>query len=148
MLRFPSLEYVCGLSFAYYADGPIDLAVLRENVELKYIATIESSWEKESLSFNLSAITGEFGGIVFDVSELEFGEAMEDVNSELFLALDDVNVTFCLPCDYSILSWPGNLILDAPSEFNITLGVTRELMLEASSPICANATLCFCNRRR
>ena len=81
---------------------------------------------------------------MFDISEYDLGEAVEEGSDyDLFLGLDGVNLTFCLPCDFDGLSTPGNLVLDAPQNVTVTLRASQSFTLNASSPLCPNETRVF-----
>lgn len=154
LLRFPTHQYICELSFAYYTVGPLDLDILRENVDMTLIFVNQtlsnvadrntSSWERALVSYNTSQSLVDLGPLVFEVFESDLGEAIliED-ESDFFLALDDLNIIFCLPCDFDSLSLQGNLLLDAPLSYDVVLGTVGQFSLNASSPACPNMTLVF-----
>ena len=103
-----------------------------------------STWQQStSFSYNVTAEPTDAGELVFQVSEFELGEAPPEDSSDLFLALDDVNITFCLPCDFDDLAAPGSLLLSSPSEFGITFGEVNRFTLRASSPLCPTVPLVF-----
>ena len=104
-----------------------------------------SMWEQStSFSYNVTAIPTDAGQLVFQVFDFDPGEApLEGIGSDLFLALDDANITFCLPCDFDNLSASGNLLLNNPSEFGITFGGVNQFTLQGSSPICPTVPLVF-----
>ena len=102
-------------------------------------------WETTSLNFSLPSTSNfsDLDAIAFEVSEFDLGESVTETPDPIFLALDDVNLTFCLPCDFDSLSAPGNLMLNDPPDFNITLGTTMLIELEASAVVCSNMSLVF-----
>lgn len=95
------------------------------------------------MQYNVSALPEEDKAYPLRLtgSSYELGEA-EEVSS-LVMAVDDLTVTFCLPCDFDFLPQPGNLNLVAPSSLNVSLGVMSERMLSASSPLCPTLPLFF-----
>ena len=102
-----------------------------------------SMWQQSiSFSYNVTAVPADAGELVIQVSEFDLGEAPPE-DSDLFLALDDVNITFCLPCDFDDLTTPGNLLLSSPSEVAITFGEVNQFTLQASSPLCPTLPLVF-----
>ena len=93
----------------------------------------------------MSATPVDVGALVFDIAEFAPGGAVEESqdNNDLFLGLDGVNLTFCLPCDFDSLSTPGNLVLDAPQNVTVALRASHSFTLSASSPLCPNETRVF-----
>jgi len=150
VLRFPSHQYVCQFAFAYYIVGAVDLEILRENLDLQSVplnmtyTSSNSFWQTASFSFNVSTSPGDIGAIAIEISDIDLGESdMGGPGFELFLGLDGVNLTFCLPCDFDGLSAPGNLNLIVPSNLSVALRATRTYTFTASSPTCPNETLVF-----
>ena len=80
----------------------------------------------------------------FEVSEFDLGEAiLEPDDTELFIALDNITLTFCLPCDYDTLSEPGGIILSTPERIDIQLRQSTRYRFNASASACPNETLVF-----
>ena len=101
-----------------------------------------SYWRTASFNYSLSTTPADLGDLGFYIPEIEFGEAEEE-DYDLFLGLDGVNLTFCLPCDFDNLSTPGNLVLDAPQNVSVPLRASQSFILNASSPLCPNETIMF-----
>ena len=149
-LRFPSSQYVCSLSFYFSTSGPIDVDVLRENIDINTVysssgigSTETTHWEPISFSYN-TTIDSNWGAIAVEVSEYDLGEAVrESTGEELFLGLDGLNLTFCLPCDFDRLPEADNLALTAPPSVNVTLGFVAEVALEGVSVLCPDVPLVF-----
>ena len=92
----------------------------------------------------MSATPVDVGALMFDIAEFAPGGAVEEgQDNDLFLGLDGVNLTFCLPCDFDSLSTPGNLVLDAPRNVTVALQASQSFTLNASSPLCPNETRVF-----
>ena len=106
------------------------------------------SWQRVQLNFNTSELTTD-DALIFEVSGYDFGEADPEgpEGSFLYIALDDVNITFCLPCDFDLLSEeePDNLVLHVPSNdvVEVILDEDTSFVLSASSPICTDSKLEF-----
>ncbi len=79
----------------------------------------------------------------FMVTGTFIGEAEVVGGTDIFLALDDVTLTFCLPCDYDGLMEPGAIIVGGPEEINVTLRQSVTFQFNATSPACPNETLAF-----
>lgn len=152
-VAFPTSRYVCGLSFYYFRSGPVDIDVLRENIAVDMVYSDDTwngnvtagaaEWKSVSFSYNTS-LDLNWGAIVFEISESDFGEAVREMTEEtLFFGLDGLNLTFCLPCDFDQLSESNNLVLSAPPTINITLGLVTEIALEGESVLCPNSLLVF-----
>ena len=105
-------------------------------------STNSSMWTREELSFNTSK---EFdGGLYFEVSPFDLGEAIiEPSGIKLFLGVDDILLTFCLPCDYDQLESPGGLMLEGPTEIKVQLRFTTQIFLNGTSPVCPNEGLLY-----
>ena len=144
VLHFPHYSHICGLSFSYYVSGPLDLSLLFENLRYYTVYVTQSSnatgssvWKRESFSFNSSDPFD--GNLYFEVSPFDMGEAaLEPGGSNVFLGLDDISMTFCLPCDFDRLDSDGGLVLDGPNEFTVRLRVTSQITYNATSLICPN----------
>ena len=152
VLMFPSHQYVCGLSFSYFAAGPVDLDVVRENLGVDTVfisssgASNSHSWEHVSYQYNISIDDALLSGsaLFFEVSEYDIGEAPLELDStQLLLALDDVTLTFCLPCDYDSFVEPGAIFLGGPETIDIQLRMSTTYRFNASTPACPNETLVF-----
>lgn len=153
VLVFPSHRYVCGLSFSYFIAGPLDLDVVRENLGVDTVFISDSrqganstGWERVDYRYNISIYDVPTSGsaLYFEASEYDIGEApLETDSTELLLALDNVTLTFCLPCDYDMFVEPGAIILAAPESFEIQLRRSSVYFFNASTPACPNETLVF-----
>ena len=77
------------------------------------------------------------------IEGFELGEAEEEGDDSLVAAVDNITLTFCLPCDFDILPLPGNLMLTAPTVLNVSLGYVTNFTLSASSPLCPSLPLFF-----
>lgn len=152
VLLFPSHHFVCGLSFSYFVSGPLDLEVVRENmgVDTVYLgqgAGISTSWENVDYRYNstTSAESASSGSSLYlEASVYDFGEApLESEGQELFLALDNLTLTFCLPCDYDTLTEPGAIIVGGPQRIDIQLRTLTSYQFNATAPACPNETLVF-----
>lgn len=99
-------------------------------------------WTREELIFNTSKAYD--GGLYFEVSPFDLGEAInEPTGLSLFLGLDNILLTFCLPCDYNQLESPGGLLLDGPTEIKVQLRITSQVFLNGTSPVCPNEPLVY-----
>ena len=96
-----------------------------------------SSVEEEDREFPLR-LTVE--GYVLGEAE---GEAEEEGEGFQVMAVDDITLTFCLPCDFDLLPQPGNLQLTAAPALTVALGNITTLLLSASSPLCPTLPLVF-----
>lgn len=155
LLNFPSHQFVCGLSFSYIASGPLDLEVIRQNAGIDTVisqtavnnATRDGlSWESVSYRYNITdpGIPSSGTSLFLEVSEFDLGEApLELENTVLFVALDNVTLTFCLPCDYDSLVEPGTVIVGGPQRLDIQLRLSTVYQFNATSPACPNETLVF-----
>ena len=149
ILQFPTFQYICNLSLAYYTSAPAELSILRVNVGpdgIMVYPALDSAneWQYHSVQYNVSAIPEEDKAypLRLRACSYELGEA-EEVSSSLVMAVDDITVTFCLPCDFDLLPLPGNLNMMAPSVLNVSLGAMSETVLSASSPLCPVLPLFF-----
>ena len=95
-----------------------------------------SSVEEEDREFPLRLTVEGYG-----LGEAE-GEAEEEEGFQV-MAVDDITLTFCLPCDFDLLPQPGNLQLMAASALTVALGNITTLLLSASSPLCPTLPLVF-----
>ncbi len=66
---------------------------------------------------------------------------MEPGGYDLFLGLDDISLTFCLPCDYDTLGTPGGLGLVGSNDITIRLRVTSKEVYNGTSSVCPNQPL-------
>jgi hypothetical protein len=163
VLLFPSHQFLCGLSFSYFIAGALDLDIIRENMGVDTVYVSQDSansslgsnpWESVSYVYNASLVPLSSGrSLYFEASQYELGEApLELPNQELFLALDNVSLTFCLPCDYDSLVEPGAIVISGPQRIDLELRRLTSYQFNASAPACPNETLVFniesgkCNR--
>lgn len=152
MLQFPTFQYICSLSLAYYTSDPAMLSIVRTNLGPEDIMVYPSQdgaseWQHLSVQYNVSDLPEEDKAYPLKLrgqssNSSGFGEA-EEVSSPLVMAVDDVTVTFCLPCDFDLLPQPGNLNITTPTVLNVSLGVMSELVLSTASPLCPTLPLFF-----
>ncbi|XP_019851134.1 PREDICTED: uncharacterized protein LOC109581456 [Amphimedon queenslandica] len=147
LLSYPTQKFIAGLSFSFYMVGPQSLQILQSHVTSFDIISNYSwngnetvTWERANIEFstpypdgNVLFISPSIGG--------EIGEA--PIEREPFLALDDIELTFDLPCDFSLLSNQGNLILSHPSFLDITIGNINTVQFTAISPICTDGPFIY-----
>ena len=150
LLTFPTYQYVCALSLSYYTTPSLDVSVVRVNIGKDTLppATTSSSdtaqWSHQTLHYNVSAVARHNRDQLLKISVewLELGEAgLEE--GVMVAAVDDITLSFCLPCDFDLLPLPGNLELRAPPALNVSLGSVTNLTLLASSPLCPSLPLVF-----
>ena len=150
ILSYPSHNFICAVSFAYYVVGPIDVELLRVNFDLQLVVMgdvtntsgNDTTWQRSEVTFNTS--DSDYGELIFQVAVLDFGEAMSDPNSpSLFLGLDDIVLTFCVSCDYNMLKEHGAILVEAPERIDIRLRRVTVYSINASIPVCPNETVVF-----
>ena len=98
------------------------------------------TWERANIEFSTPYPDG---SIVFVSPSIggEIGEA--PIEREPFLGLDNIELTFDLPCDFSLLSDQGNLILSHPSFLDINIGHINTVQFTAISPICTDGPFIY-----
>ena len=141
---------MCGLSFSYFAAGPLILEVVRFDAGIDTVYnsmdsyTNDSIWKVALYHYNTTVINDASSSLqmYFDVSGSELGEAEQDM-ADIFLALDNVTLTFCLPCDFDGLVELGSIIIGGPQDIQVQLRQLVILQFNASSPACPNETLMF-----
>ena len=155
VLLFASHQFVCGLSFSYFALGALSLDIIWENraVDSVYSSPQEgmanssssSLWERASFARNTTGLDPPESGssLYFEISDFDLGESPLLSNQELFLALDNVTLTFCLPCDYDTLVEPGAIEVRGPRSIDIALRRLSTYQFNATTPACPNETLFF-----
>ena len=98
-------------------------------------------------SYNYSIMNSTFmtssWQMFFLISAAGIGEAEMQDTMDIFLALDNVTLTFCLPCDYDGLVEPGAIIVGGPEEIRVVLRQSTTFQFNATSPACPNETLVF-----
>lgn len=104
-------------------------------------------WERVSYHYNTTT-TSEYptsgSSLYFEASQFDLGEApLEVAGQELFLALDNVTLAFCLPCDYDTLVEPGAIVIGGPQRIDLELRRLTSYRFNASTPVCPNETLLF-----
>ena len=141
---------MCGLSFSIYVSGPLNLEVIRFNADSDSVynfmdSTFNASvWSKAS--YNYTSADSTLGGnlmMFFRLSSAELGEAELLGMPDVFLALDNVTLTFCLPCDYDGLVESGAIIVGGPQEIAVMLRQSVTFQFNATAPACPNETLAF-----
>ena len=148
LLSFPTYQYVCHLSLAYYASVSLDISLLRVNIgrsPLPAPGGTTTQWSQWTVEYNVSQVREEDRdrALKILIEGFELGEAEEEEEGLSVAAVDDVTLTFCLPCDFDLLPEPGNLQLSAPSSLNVSLGDITEFTLAGSSPLCPSLPLIF-----
>ena len=140
-------QFSCSLSFSYYIVGPLELEVLQENLATHPVFTSslnETGWQRAQLNFNTSDMYS--GSLVIIASNFDLGEAAPEPGSEtddVFLAVDDIILTLCLPCDYDSLGDVGSISVDGPERIDVSLRLIDHYPFNASSPVCPNETFAY-----
>jgi len=142
---------VCGLSFSFYASGPYNLEVIRFGADTESVYSFmdsafnASAWSKALYNYTSmdSVISRGDMRMFFQLSAAELGESEVLDMPDVFLALDNVSLTFCLPCDYDGLVEPGAIIVGGPQEIAVVLRQSVTFQFNATSPACPNETLAF-----
>ena len=149
LLTFPTHRYICHISLSYFtsSSSSLELSVLRFNIGREFAPlSTEPQWNWWDTEFDLSEeSSGDYPlKILIEGVGME-GEAEEvGGGGELQVAaVDNITLSFCLPCDFDLLAEPGNLLLSAPSALNISLGRVSNFSLSASSPLCPSLPLIF-----
>jgi hypothetical protein len=104
----------------------------------------ETQWQRAQLDFNTSDIYS--GSLVIIASNFDLGEAAPEPGSEsddVFLAIDDIILTLCLPCDYDSLGDVGGINVDGPETIDVSLRLVDHYQFNASSPVCPNETFAY-----
>ena len=143
-LGFPNYQYICNLSFAYILDGATTLSVLQLNYDQVDVAAGSAavgSWQRADLHFTLPVVNRIYP-LYFYESLTDIGEATL-ANAEIFLALDDINITFCLPCNFDNLTAEGNMVLNVPYIIPVQIGEITNTSMSATSSICPSATFIY-----
>lgn len=151
LLSFPTIQYICGISLSYYASSTLDVRVLRVNIRADtlppLIDSAISQWNYWSEDYDITQVEEDDrdNELRILIEGLEFGgEAEEEEQDGQWVAtVDNITLTLCLPCDFDMLSNPGNLVLTAPSSLNVSLGHVTNFTVTASSPLCPSLPLIF-----
>lgn len=104
----------------------------------------ETQWQRTQLNFNTSDVYS--GSLVIIASNFDLGEAAPEPGSEVddvFLAVDDIILTLCLPCDYDSLGDVGAINVDGPERIEVSLRLVAHYQFNASSPVCPNETFAY-----
>lgn len=86
------------------------------------------------------------GSLIIIASNFDLGEAAPEPGSEfddVFLAVDDIILTLCLPCDYDSLGDVGAINVDGPERIQVSLRLADHYQINASSPVCPNETFAY-----
>ena len=150
LLAFPTYHYICSISLSYFSSSPsLDISVLRFNIGRDFLSSsteppTTSQWSQWTVDYDVSEGTDEEYQlkILIEGAGVE-GEAEEEDVGLLVVAVDNITLSFCLPCDFDLLPEPGNLLLTAPSALNLSLGHITNFSLTASSPLCPSLPLVF-----
>ena len=104
----------------------------------------QARWEIAQVALNTSE---EYSGVLaIETSNFDFGEALPDPGEEdVFLAIDDVVLTYCLPCDYDRLGDVGGITVDGvpPDGIDVGLRLVQHYQFNASAEVCPNETFVF-----
>lgn len=140
ILTYPSQKFIINMTFAFYMSGPQALRVVQTNVmgfdiisNYTWTGNNTQKWEQATIQFGAPDL---MYGISFESPTLseEYGEA--PLEGPLLLALDNIQLTFGLPCQFGVLSVPGNLLLSHPPSLDIPLGQVTAVQFVASSTVC------------
>ena len=136
------------MTFAFYMSGPQALRVVQTNVmgfdiisNYTWTGNNTQKWEQATIQFGTPDL---MYGISFESPTLseEYGEA--PLEGPLLLALDNIQLTFGLPCQFSVLNVPGNLLLSPqPPSLDIPLGQVTTVQFVASSTICPDGPFLY-----
>ena len=147
LLTFPTHRYICHISFSYFTSPPssLELSVLRFNIGREFVPlSTEPQWNWWDTEFDLSEESGED----YPLKILIEGAGMEGEAEEVggggelqVAAVDNITLSFCLLCDFDLLTEPGNLLLSALSTLDVSLGCVSNFSLSASSPLCPSHLL-------
>ena len=99
------------------------------------------TWQRADLHYPLPMVNRIYP-LYFYASLTDIGEAAL-TNSEIFFALDDINITFCLPCNFDNLTAEGNIVLNVPNKIPVLIGEITNTSMSATSSICPNATFIY-----
>ena len=132
-------------------DGATTLLLSRWNFDEIEINTtvievtppdVTGPWQKAYHNITLPPVTKIYP-LYFRELVADLGEAAP-ANEEMFLALDDLNITFCLPCNFDNLSVEGGIILTMPNVIHILItALTNTVVVVANSCICPEATFIY-----
>ena len=93
---------------------------------------------------NLTATQDFNGTLAIVASNIDFGEAPPAPGEDdVFLAIDGVVLTYCLPCDYDSLGDVGGISVDGPDRIDVALRIVTTYQYNASSSVCPNETFTF-----
>lgn len=124
--------------------GPQGLSIIQAHVmsfEINSNFTLnQSRWEQALIQFSS---TNPNYGIIIESPSLPGGGGEAPIEGDPFLAIDNIVLTFTLPCDFSSLSFSGNLVLSHPAFLNIVLGQINSVQFMASSPICSQGPFIY-----
>ena len=145
LLSFPTYRYICHISLSYYTSSSLYMSLLRFNSERKflppYTEPTTTQWNYWSMDYSISGMDYPLMILIEEV--LVGGEAEEEEEELQVAAVDNITLTFCLPCDFDILPQLGNLQLTVPSALNVSLGQITNFSFSASSPLCPSLPLMF-----
>ena len=143
ILFYPTQKFIANMSFAFYMTGPQTLRISQVDVKTFDIVSNNQTltWEQISLQFG-TPYPGL--GIVIESPSLSGGELGEaPVEGSFYLAIDNIIMTYALPCDFSALNIPGNLQISHQSYLDIPLGYVTYVHFTASSTICPNGPFIY-----
>ena len=102
-----------------------------------------TQWQVAKL--NLTTSDTNSGSLIIIASNFELGEAPPEpgTDDDVFLAIDDIILTLCLPCDYDSLGDVGSISVDGPKRIDISLRLVTQYQFNASSTVCPNETFTF-----
>ena len=148
LLSFPTYHYICHISLSYYSSPSLEMSLLRFNSERTclptYTETSSSQWNQWTVDYNISETDSmNYPLMILIEGAVVGGEAEEEEGEPQVAAVDNITLSFCLPCDFDLLSQPGNLQLTAPQTLNVSLGRVTNFSLSAFSPLCPSLPLSF-----
>ena len=96
------------------------------------------------MQVNLNTSDDQTGALAILVSNFDFGEAPPEAGQDdIFLAVDDVVLTLCLPCDYNSLGDVGGIAVDGPERIDVSLRIVSHYQINASASVCPNETFTY-----
>lgn len=128
--------------------GPQLLRIVQTDVKGFDIASnyswngnVTPSWEQASIQFGPPDPS--YGIIIASpsLSGGEFGEA--PIEGTLYIALDNITLTYALPCNFDALNIPENLQISHQPYLDIPLGIVTYVDFIGSSQICSNGPFVY-----
>ena len=100
LLSFPTISYMCGFSFYYQVYGNIRLTLESNESSLIWASPLENSnrWNYVEVPSGEYPLTLSTQPLVFSM------EAINTPSLSSFVAVDEVSLHFCLPCNYTYIT--------------------------------------------